>query len=130
MGHRGTAQDDAAPTPASGPFVRMSDVHLATLPSGVRAAAFTMDRMSAVYAVIEAGVSAAPHAHEHEQCGVLLEGEVYYTIGAETLRLEAGDGFFIPSHAMHSVEAITRAVMFEVFAPPRADYGDLSTRAG
>lgn len=109
-------------------FVRMGDQPFGLLPSGVRASVLTLAQMSVVYAVIEPGVSSAPHAHDHEQLGIVLEGEVDYTIAGETCRLKAGDGFFIPSNVVHSVVGIERAVTFEVFAPPRDDYSVLGPR--
>ena len=69
------------------------------------------------YAVVE------PHSHPHEQMGMLLEGELIFTIGGETKTLQAGEMWRIPGGVVHSAVAGDRPVKaLDVFHPIREDY--------
>jgi quercetin dioxygenase-like cupin family protein len=64
-----------------------------------------------------------PHSHPHEQMGVLLEGELTFTIGGQTRTLRPGDMWRIPGGVVHSAvagDALTRAI--DVFHPVREEY--------
>ncbi len=64
-----------------------------------------------------------PHAHPHEQIGLLLEGELTFTIGGETRTLRPGEMWRIPGGVMHSAvagDAPTKAL--DIFHPMRDDY--------
>jgi quercetin dioxygenase-like cupin family protein len=63
------------------------------------------------------------HSHPHDQVGMLLEGEVTFTIGGEERVLRAGDVWCIPGNVRHKVvvhDRPSRAV--DVFTPIREDY--------
>jgi len=64
-----------------------------------------------------------PHFHDDaEQSIVMLEGEISFTIGGETLSLKAGDVAFVPRGIEHSGESVAgEAVFIEVFAPLRVE---------
>jgi quercetin dioxygenase-like cupin family protein len=64
-----------------------------------------------------------PHSHPHEQMGVLVEGELEFTIGGQTRRLRPGAMWRIPGGVVHSAvagDAPVRAI--DVFHPIRDDY--------
>lgn len=64
-----------------------------------------------------------PHSHPHEQMGMLLEGELTFTIGGVTRTLQAGQMWRIPGGVVHSAvagDAPVRAL--DVFHPVREDY--------
>lgn len=64
-----------------------------------------------------------PHAHPHEQMGLLLEGELNFTIGNETMRLVPGDMWRIPGNIEHTCTAGSEKVRaLDVFSPVREDY--------
>jgi quercetin dioxygenase-like cupin family protein len=64
-----------------------------------------------------------PHSHEHEQVGVLLEGELTFTIGGQTRRVTPGQMWRIPGGVVHSaVAGDTTARAIDVFAPIRDEY--------
>ena len=72
---------------------------------------------------IPAGGVVREHAHPNEQMGLILDGEVDFTIGGETRRLRAGDLFRIPGGVPHSVVAGDRpAKALDVFYPIRDEY--------
>jgi quercetin dioxygenase-like cupin family protein len=64
-----------------------------------------------------------PHSHPHEQMGVLLAGELTFTIGGETRTLQPGDMWRIPGNVVHSAVAGDEPVKaLDVFHPIREDY--------
>ena len=69
------------------------------------------------HAVVEA------HSHPHEQMGILLEGELTFTIGGETQRVTPGQVWRIPGGVEHRVVAGDQpAKAIDVFHPVREDY--------
>ena len=63
------------------------------------------------------------HSHPHEQIGMLIEGELEFTIGEETRTVKPGDVWHIPGNVEHGAVAgdmPTKAV--DVFYPIREDY--------
>jgi quercetin dioxygenase-like cupin family protein len=72
---------------------------------------------------IPPGGVVAEHSHANEQMGLVLEGELTFTIGGETRLLKAGDVFRIPGGVPHSVVAGDRpAKALDVFHPIRDEY--------
>ena len=64
-----------------------------------------------------------PHSHPHEQMGMLLEGELTFTIGGETKTLQPGEMWRIPGGVIHSAVAGDKPVKaLDVFHPIREDY--------
>jgi quercetin dioxygenase-like cupin family protein len=63
------------------------------------------------------------HSHPHEQMGILLEGQLEFTIGGVTQLLGPGDIWRIPGGVIHSVRALNGpARALDVFCPIREDY--------
>lgn len=63
------------------------------------------------------------HSHENEQLGVLIQGELTFTVNGETRTLKPGGTWRIEPHAPHSVAVgPDGAVAAEVFAPGRDDW--------
>jgi len=64
-----------------------------------------------------------PHSHPHEQMGMLLEGELTFTIGDQTRTLRPGEMWRIPGGVVHSAVAGDAPVKaLDVFHPIREDY--------
>src|SRR4029079_15786698 len=64
-----------------------------------------------------------PHSHPHEQMGMLLEGELTFTIGGQPRTLQPGEMWRIPGGVVHSAVAGARRVKaLDVFHPIREDY--------
>ena len=71
----------------------------------------------------EPGSLVPDHAHPHEQMGIMLNGQLEFTIGGEVRILGPGDLWRIPGGVRHSVKAIAGpAVALDVFHPIREDY--------
>lgn len=71
----------------------------------------------------EPGAVVEMHQHPHEQMGMLLEGELTFTIGGETRVVRAGEMWRIPGHVPHKAVAGDKPVRaLDVFNPIREDY--------
>jgi len=63
------------------------------------------------------------HSHPHEQMGMLLEGELTFTVGGQTQLVRAGQMWCIPGGVEHRVVAGPQpARALDVFHPVREDY--------
>jgi quercetin dioxygenase-like cupin family protein len=72
---------------------------------------------------LEPGSLVPDHSHPHEQMGILLSGELEFTVGGLTRRLGPGDLWKIPGGVVHRVRALDGpAVALDVFHPIREDY--------
>jgi quercetin dioxygenase-like cupin family protein len=71
----------------------------------------------------ESGAVVEEHSHPHEQAGMLIEGQLTFTIGGATFHVEAGDMWRIPGGVLHKVVAENGpAKALDVFHPIREDY--------
>jgi quercetin dioxygenase-like cupin family protein len=72
------------------------------------------------------GALVAEHAHENAQLGLVIRGSVEFRIGDEACELGPGGTWRIPPNVPHEVTAGTDgAVVIDVFAPAREDWGAL-----
>jgi len=71
---------------------------------------------------LEAGHTLPRHAHEHEQTGYLVSGEIKLTIGEITYDVRPGDSWCIAGKVEHEAKIISDSVAIEVFSPVRKDY--------
>jgi quercetin dioxygenase-like cupin family protein len=63
------------------------------------------------------------HRHPQEQVGVVLEGELYMTIGGETRLLKPGEAYVIPGNVEHGGKTGEKpARVFDAFSPVRDEY--------
>lgn len=90
-------------------------VHLSKLAAG--------ERMSVQGFEIAPGAVVPEHRHEHEQVGVVVEGELTFLVGGEEVVCGSGDSFALPSDEPHAAEnrGETAVVGYDVFSPPRLD---------
>jgi len=80
-------------------------------------------QMMLSYVTFEEGAVVPVHAHPHEQGGILVSGQLQFTIGDRTELLGPGDQWIIPGHVPHTVVAVGGpAVALDVFYPIREDY--------
>jgi quercetin dioxygenase-like cupin family protein len=64
-----------------------------------------------------------PHQHPHEQMGLLISGELNFTIGDEKRLIKPGEMWRIPGGIVHGcVAGDEAAVAIDVFNPIREDY--------
>ncbi len=62
------------------------------------------------------------HAHPHVQSSFVAEGVFDVTIDGRTERLQAGDGFIVPSGVPHGVKALEKGRLIDNFTPMREDF--------
>jgi quercetin dioxygenase-like cupin family protein len=75
------------------------------------------------YLELAPGAVVPPHSHPHEQAGMVIEGELAFTIGDETGTVKAGEIFIIPGGVQHSVKVGDQpARVLDVFSPVREEY--------
>ena len=104
-------------------FVRRAECGHHTLFPGVEAFTMAGAKMMMSVVELEPGSIVESHSHPHEQLGILLEGELTFTIGDEQRTLTPGDMWRIPGGVTHSVvtgNAPARAI--DMFHPIREDY--------
>ena len=81
---------------------------------------------SLVVIEIEPDTAVPEHQHPNEQTGLLLKGTMTFTVGGETQELRPGAMWVIPGEVPHNVRSgPDGALLVELFAPPRTDWGDL-----
>lgn len=71
---------------------------------------------------LEAGYTLPKHAHEQEQTGYLVSGEIKLSIDNTTYDVRPGDSWCIPANVEHGADIIVDSVAIEVFSPVRKDY--------
>ena len=68
------------------------------------------------------------HRHPHEQCGLVIEGEVRFRIGDEERVLGPGGTWRILGNVPHQVlTGPEGAVVIDTFSPIREDWADRAT---
>lgn len=91
--------------------------------AGIRMSVMAGGKMMANWVRIEPGAAVPTHAHEHEQIGLVLEGEIIMTIGDETRALVPGHAYTIPGNLPHAAVAGPQGcLVIDIFSPPREDY--------
>lgn len=76
------------------------------------------------------GTGFPTHAHPEEQFGLVLEGEIDFTLGEETKVLRKGCVYVIPSNLPHEGWARGEGcLVLDVFSPPRSGFQELIARA-
>lgn len=82
-------------------------------------------RTGAIMAVrytFRAGTVLPKHSHPHEQVGLVVSGGGEFSLGGETRKVSAGDGWQIPPNVQHGVTFTEDSVVVETFHPPRQDF--------
>lgn len=104
-------------------FLSRSDTSHHEIFRGVHIFTAAGDRMMLSLIEFQPGAVVEPHSHPHEQMGMLLEGELTFTIGGQTRTLKPGEMWRIPGGVVHSAVAGEHAVKaLDVFHPVRDDY--------
>jgi quercetin dioxygenase-like cupin family protein len=93
------------------------------LAPGVYAAPVFGDQMMLNLIEFEAGAVVALHSHPHEQVGMVLAGDLLFTIGGVEHRLGPDAGYQIPGGVEHEARAGPAGCrVLDVFHPVREDY--------
>ncbi len=93
------------------------------LAPGVKAKTFWGDKMLLSVVEFDPNAVVPNHSHMHEQSGVVLEGELTFTIAGKTRVCKPGDMYVIPGGTEHSATAAKgRVKVLDVFSPVREEY--------
>lgn len=107
-------------------FFRLGEIEEKTLLKGVTTRLAWGDRLMFSLVTLEPHAVVPEHSHDHEQMGLVLEGEFEMGIGGERRRVRRGDAYLIPSQVRHSARGFgKRAQALDVFSPPREEYKQL-----
>jgi len=80
------------------------------------------ETMTIAKITLGAGGHVPRHEHVHEQVANVLEGQCRFVVGDEERVVSAGESVFIASGIPHEVEALTDAIVLDVFSPVRDDW--------
>jgi quercetin dioxygenase-like cupin family protein len=91
---------------------------------GIDRKAFTGEGCTLALHRLQPGHELLPHTHPNEQIVYILEGEVDFHIGEETVRLTGGGLALVPPGVLHYVEVVgdKPALNLDVFTPARPEY--------
>lgn len=90
---------------------------------GIVARTYWGDNLLMAVVDVAANGVVPPHSHPHEQAGLVLEGEIEFTIGEETRLLKAGDVYVIPGGVEHgAVAGDSPCKVLDIFSPVREEY--------
>lgn len=104
-------------------FIDWSAVPVQTLSPGVRIRTPHGKNVMLSLVEIDPGGIVPPHAHPHEQAGVVLEGEMELVIGERSRIVKRGEAYIIPGGTTHSARSVGGAVRaLDIFSPIREDY--------
>jgi len=107
-------------------FASTSTVTPYKLLPGLAARAVHGERVTLAVVDLAPGLVMAPHQHVNEQIGVVVRGEMLFTVGGEPRRRVAGDMWVIPPGVPHEVTAGPEGcTVIECFSPIREDWEGL-----
>ena len=79
-------------------------------------------RMTIAYLHLVKGGIVPEHHHENEQVSMVLSGRLKFIAAGQEYIVDAGEVLEIPSNLPHRVEVLEDSVVFDLFAPVRADW--------
>ena len=104
-------------------FVQADSTLARALFPGITIRATAGDAVMLSLATFEPGADLPEHAHPHEQMGMMISGQLEFTVGGQTRILETGDIWRIPGSVPHKARSLDGpAVALDVFHPVREDY--------
>lgn len=119
----GVTQPDLPMSERPHELATCSDLVPYRLTEGIVARALHGERVTVSIVDLEPNLSMVEHRHANEQVGVVLRGEIMFTIDNETRKRVPGDMWVIPSGHPHSVVVGPEGcTVVEVFAPHRDDW--------
>ncbi len=90
---------------------------------GINARTFWGEKMLVAVADLDPHTHLPMHSHPHEQVGIVLEGEIEFTVAGEVRRLQPGDVYVIPGGVEHEARTFDQPVkVMDVFSPVREEY--------
>jgi quercetin dioxygenase-like cupin family protein len=104
-------------------FVKRAEASHYNIFPGVDILTMAGEQVMLSYVELEPHSEVAQHSHPHEQLGILISGQLTFTIGEEQQVLGPGDMWRIPGGVEHHVVAGDEpARAIDIFHPVREDY--------
>ncbi len=102
-------------------FFELKNILDIPLMNGITLKAIYGEKCSVSFLELPPFSSIPAHHHENEQIGIVLEGELEYTIGDETKTCRNGTTFVIPPNIVHSGTVVSEkpAKVIDFFTPSR-----------
>jgi len=102
-------------------FYELDHLQELSVVDGINLKAVYGTQCSASFLELQPMAKIPEHHHPNEQIGVVLKGEIEYTIGDETQIVRKGAVFLIPPNTPHFGVVISQdtAQLLDIFAPPR-----------
>jgi quercetin dioxygenase-like cupin family protein len=108
------------------PFADLSALPLRQIWESVAVRTVDGERLTLGVVELEPNAVVPEHRHDHEQLGMVLQGSLEFRVGDRSRHLGPGGTWRIPSNVPHEVRVGSEgAVVIDVFAPPRQDWGDV-----
>ena len=90
---------------------------------GIIARTFWGEEMLAAVVDLDPHVELPLHSHPHEQLGIVIEGQIQFSIGGQVQILKPGEVYVIPGGVEHSAQTFDHPVkVMDVFSPVRGEY--------
>ena len=67
----------------------------------------------------DAGFALGEHTHDTENLGVVLEGELHFTLNGETKSYGPGDWYRVPAGAPHAASYPVASRSIDILMPPK-----------
>jgi quercetin dioxygenase-like cupin family protein len=113
------------------PFADLAQLPLRSIWESVVVRSVDGERLTLGIVELDPNAVVPEHRHDHEQLGMVLQGSVEFRVGEETRQLDPGGTWRIPSNVPHEVRVGPEgAVVIDVFAPPRRDWGEVEAQTG
>ena len=104
-------------------FYNEEGVQRRQLLPGVEARLIWGERIMMGIIDIEPNAVVPAHSHPHEQCGRVLQGSAWFTVGGNRQLLKAGDHYVIPGNVEHEVTATGDGCQaLDIWSPIREEY--------
>jgi quercetin dioxygenase-like cupin family protein len=112
------------------PFADLSDLPLRQIWQSAAVRTIDGERLTLGVVELDANALVPEHRHDHEQLGMVIQGSLEFRVGDETRQLGPGGTWRIPSNVPHEVKVgPDGAVVIDVFAPVRQDWGGIEPEA-
>jgi quercetin dioxygenase-like cupin family protein len=90
---------------------------------GIHAKTFWAEKMLAALVDLDANVHLPRHTHPHEQLGIVIEGQIEFTVEDQVQVLGPGEVYVIPGGVEHEARTFDEPVkVMDVFSPVREEY--------
>jgi quercetin dioxygenase-like cupin family protein len=90
---------------------------------GIIARTFWGEKMLTAVVDLDPNTELPMHNHPHEQMGIVIEGEIEFTIDGEVKVLKPHEVYVIPGGTEHAARTFDQPVkVMDIFSPVREEY--------